>query len=92
MLICKLFFFIIFINDTLTELIITNFINSYIVPIINKKNRSFNRISITPFTKWYVKGYTDKYKYRKMIDAIDNNTYDNLHPNLKTKVKNKKCV
>ena len=80
------------INDTLTDLIITNFINSYIVPIMNKKNRSFNRISITPFTKWYVKGYTAKYKYRKMIDAIDNNTYDDLHPNLKTKVKNKKCV
>jgi hypothetical protein len=80
------------INDTLTEIIITNFINSYIVPIINKKNRSFNRISITPFTKWYVKGYTDKYKYNKMLNTIENNTHDSLHPNLKTKIKNKKCV
>lgn len=87
---CKLLKHII--NDTLTEFIITNFIKSYVIIITNNKNRSFKRISITPFTKWYVKGYADKYKYKKIIDAIDNNISEDLHANLKTKTKDKKCV
>jgi len=80
------------INNTLSESIITNFINSYVIIITNNKNRSFNRISITPFTKWYVKGYANEYKYKKIVDAIDNGTQEKLNANLKTKAKIKKCV
>ena len=76
----------------MTEFIITNFIKSYVIIITNNKNRSFKRISITPFTKWYVKGYADKYKYKKIIDTINNNISEDLHANLKTKTKDKKCV
>lgn len=51
---------------------------------INKPNRSFPRVSKTPFTKWYVKAYSNQSKYYKIINAILNNTVNELNKNLKT--------
>jgi len=80
------------IYNTLAEENITKFINSYIIVISNKEERHFPRSAITPFTKWYVKGYADRYKYKEIINAIDNEISENLHANIKTKIKHKKCV
>jgi hypothetical protein len=80
------------IYNTLAEENITKFINSYIIVISNKEERHFPRSAITPFTKWYVKGYADRYKYKEIINAIDNEISENLHANIKTKIKYKKCV
>ena|ERR1700722_3501996 len=53
----------------------------------NKKGRSFPRNSKTPFTKWYVKGYSNQSKYRKIVHAIINGKIDKLNKNLKTDAK-----
>jgi hypothetical protein len=50
-----------------------------------KPNRSYDRKSIVPYTKWYIKMYHKKYEYEKIIDAIVNDTIDKLNKNLKTK-------
>ena len=50
-----------------------------------KPNRAYERKSILPYTKWYVKMYHKKYEYEKIIDAIINDTIDKLNKNLKTK-------
>ena len=71
-------------NNTLTTSILDKFCKSYIKVIQNKKNRSFPRTSKTPFTKWYIKGYSNQTKYMTIIDAIINNTVDELNKNLKT--------
>ena len=58
----------------------------------NEKNRKAERKSLVPFTKWYVKMYHEKYKLEKIMDAIYNNTIDELNKNLKSdanKIKNK---
>jgi len=51
----------------------------------NELNRIFERKSIVPFTKWYVKMYHKKYEYDKIFDAIENNTINKLNKNLKCK-------
>lgn len=56
----------------------------YKITHTNKKNRSFPHISKTPFTKWYIKGYSEMTKYAKIIKAINNDTINNLNKNLKT--------
>ena len=50
-----------------------------------KPNRSYERKSIVPYTKWYIKMYHKKYEYEKIIDAIVNDTIEKLNKNLKTK-------
>jgi hypothetical protein len=34
--------------------------------------------------KWYVKAYSDFYKYSKIIDCIENNNFSELNKNLKS--------
>jgi len=71
-------------NGTLTDDILYQCCRSYIKVIQNKKDRTFPRTSKTPFTKWYVKGYSNQTKYMTIIDAIINNKTDELNKNLKT--------
>jgi len=71
-------------DKTLTYHILDVFCKSYIVMIFNKNNRTFPRVSKTPFTKWYVKGYSNHTKYLSIIDAIINDTVNTLNKNLKT--------
>jgi spore germination protein GerM len=53
----------------------------------NKTGRSNPRRSNTPFTKWYVKDYSESAKYKKVINAIINNTINKLNKNLKSLAK-----
>jgi hypothetical protein len=64
-----------------------NFVDCYFKLFTNKQNRKFPRVSIIPFTKWYIKKYHQKYDMDTIITAITNGTVDQLHKNLKLKVK-----
>jgi hypothetical protein len=61
--------------------------NKDIEVIKNEIDRSFERKSIVPFTKWYVKMYHKKYEYDKIIDAIQNDKLNDLNKNLRCKAK-----
>jgi hypothetical protein len=63
---------------------IINVCKNFIHFVINKKNRHSQRYSLIPFTKWYVKGYHELYKYKKINEAINNNNLNSLNKNLKT--------
>ena len=56
----------------------------YIVISINEKGRSFPRSSKTPFSKWYIKDYSERTKYARIINAIINEEVNKLPKNLKT--------
>jgi len=71
------------VNGNLTEERINKYINAYVIPIINQKNRVFERISLVPFTKWYVVKYITIHQYTKIITAIKEKTVNKLNGNLK---------
>jgi hypothetical protein len=62
-----------------------NFLKSYVDINKNKLNRKFPRVSLLPFSKWYVKKYHKSYNWSKIINAIKSNTIDDLNKNLKSK-------
>lgn len=66
------------------------FIDEYVKIIKNETNRSFVRESNQPFKKWYVKKYHEQYKNKEILNAIETDTTNNLHKNLKVKCKNVK--
>lgn len=49
----------------------------------NKKGRKFARISKKPFSKWYIKAYSDATKYERIINAILNKEIWKLNKNEK---------
>ena len=55
---------------------------------MNLKDRHFPRTSKKPFTKWYLKGYSDLTKYNKIIESIKIGTLSSLNKNLKVIAKN----
>lgn len=71
------------INGKLTNNLIFNYCNSYIIKTNTIKNINNPRTSYIPFSKWYVKSYSDYYKYCKIIEAKKNNNLDSLNKNLK---------
>lgn len=71
------------INGKLTSNLIFNYCNSYIIKTNTIKNISNPRTSYIPFTKWYIKSYSDYYKYCKIIEAKKNNNLESLNKNLK---------
>lgn len=71
-------------NDELTNEKLDRFCKSYIKIIQNKEDRSFPRTSKTPFTKWYIKGYSNLTKFMRVIKCIINGKTDELDDNLKT--------
>jgi hypothetical protein len=74
-------------NNKLTDKILKQFCNSYIKIVQNKTDRSYPRTAKTPFTKWYIKGYSNQTKYMKIINSIVNDKIDELNKNLKTLAK-----
>jgi hypothetical protein len=60
-----------------------NNISMYTKVVINKKNRTFPRISKTAFTKWYVKSYSIYAEINKIINSIVTNDVDKLNKNKK---------
>lgn len=71
------------IDGTLTTNHIELFIKAYVKVIKNEKDRTFPRNSKTPFTKWYVKGYSVHSQLIKVLDAIVGNNVNTLNKNLK---------
>jgi hypothetical protein len=59
------------------------FIKSYIKVTINEKNRTFPRISKTPFSKWYIKAYSNDNKLTTIIRAHKEGKINELNKNLK---------
>ena len=57
-----------------------------IIGIIN------DRISKIPHTKWYVKSYSDFYKYASIIEALENKDLNILNKNLKLLAKQIKII
>lgn len=80
------------IKGKLTKSILDNFINSYIITTTNKDNRKFERVSLKPFTKWYVKKYHNHYKYNKLIEADLTKNDTILNKNLKYKLQTKEIT
>jgi len=70
-------------SGTLTIQKLNKFCKIHITKIKNKENRSNPRISKTPFSKWYVKGFSEYAKFIKILEAIKKGTVDKLHKNLK---------
>lgn len=73
------------INGKLNEKDIDIYNKNYVKIQRNKLNRNFNRISILPFSKWYIKSYSKINEFKKIIKAIENNKVDSLNKNLKLK-------
>ena len=71
------------INGNLYVNLVNKFITSYFIINKNEQNRSFIRKSLMPFSKWYIKMYSNINKYKKIIEAIENNTINDLDKNLK---------
>jgi hypothetical protein len=71
-------------RNELTENLVNVFCKSYIKVIGNREGRTFPRTAKTPFTKWYIKGYSDQTKYLSIFNALLNDTVEELNKNLKT--------
>lgn len=80
------------INSNLTYDNITLIQNNYCFIVQNEEGRHFIRHSNKPFSKWNCKSYSINSQENKIISAIENNTTDKLHKNLKTKCKNIKIL
>jgi hypothetical protein len=75
------------INGILTENDIDNYNKHYVNIQKNKLDRNFARISISPYSKWYIKHYSRITEFKKIIIAINNNDLKGLNKNLKLKAK-----
>jgi hypothetical protein len=53
----------------------------------NELNRSFPRVSKIPFSKWYIKEYSNVAQWLKILTAFIENNIDSLNDNLKIKAK-----
>jgi hypothetical protein len=71
------------IKATLTIDKILNYLRCFLKKIYCETNKSNPRTSKCPFSKWYVKSYSDFYKYSKIIDCISSNNLESLNKNLK---------
>lgn len=71
------------ITGTLEPKNIKNYFGSYLIKINNKKNRHYPRKSNKPFTKWYIKEYSNITKISRILNAIINCTINNLNKNEK---------
>ena len=76
------------IKTNLTTNMLLNYMGAYFKKVKCEKNKSNPRISKRPFTKWYVKHYSNFYKYAKIIDCIENDKIDTLNKNLKLEALN----
>ena len=79
-------------ENNLTQAKLDNFCKSYIIINKNELNREFERKAISPCKKWYIKALAELSRYKKIIDAIENNTLHKLKGKLKTDAKKIKIV
>lgn len=73
------------INGNLQDDDIKIYNKNYVKIQKNKLDRNFNRTSISPFSKWYIKSYSRINEFKKIIKAIESNKIDSLNKNLKLK-------
>ena len=71
------------ITGTLKMEDISKCISSYLIKINNKKNRHFPRKSNIPFTKWYIKEYSEITKISRILNAVIDKTVNKLNKNEK---------
>lgn len=64
----------------------------YIIKQTSIKNISNPRISSIPHTKWYVKSYSEFYKYSKIIESLRTSNTKELNKNLKLELKKYKII
>lgn len=69
-----------------------SYCNCYIIKQTSIINISNPRVSKIPHTKWYVKSYSDFYKYSKIIEALRTNNSNELNKNLKLELKKCKII
>lgn len=77
---------IIFSNLTIDDMLL--FLKTYTHLTYTEKDKHNPRISKTPFTKWYIKDYHDKYDIEKMFEAYTCDDPSKINKNLKTRLKN----
>jgi len=70
-------------NSTLDYNTLVKISKPYTHKTFNKKGRKFARISKKPFSKWYIKAYSDATKYKRIINAILNKEIHILNKNEK---------
>ena len=63
----------IIIRGTNTQSMLFSLCDTHYVTTINETSRSNRRISKTPFTKWYIKGYVSQSKYVRIIKYLIEN-------------------
>lgn len=80
------------IYGSITKNDLDNFCRKDVIKTKSEKGRSFPRTSITPFTKWNIKGYSDISKYSRVTNAVENGTISKLDKNLKVLAKNVKIL
>lgn len=80
------------IKSKIDKNILLNYCSNYIKKNYSIKDISNPRVSKTPFSKWYVKSYSDYYKYVTIIKALRNNNFDELNKNLKLLANNLKII
>jgi hypothetical protein len=71
------------IHSKITDDNIKSYCSNYIKITKCIKGAMNPRVSKTPFTKWYVKSYSDYNKYTKIIEAFKKNNLELLNKNLK---------
>lgn len=75
------------INCNLTVTNLCCYYKCYMDITFSVKNANNPRVSKIPFTKWYVKGYTNTSDIVKIIDALQKNDLSKLNKNLKMRAK-----
>ena len=54
-------------SGSLTDELFEKLMKYYVKIIKNETGRSFERVSKMPFSKWYIKKYSDKSKYQRIL-------------------------
>ena len=80
------------IKSSINEDILINYCNCFIKNTNTVKDASNPRISKTPFSKWYVKSYSNYNDYINIIEAMRNKDFSTLNKNLKMLANNLKII
>lgn len=80
------------IKQKIDYLKLKSYCNCYIIKQTSIINISNPRVSKIPHTKWYVKSYSNFYKYSKIIEALRTNDSSELNKNLKLELKKCKII
>lgn len=80
------------INATLKFNLLMSYSKHFIIKTNTIKNISNPRVSKTPFTKWYVRGYGEYCKLLNIIECLKTEDYSKLHINLRSVIKKYKLI